>query len=736
MAGPPIAAFHPAPSSATGIGAPPSQPGLSVRLRASAKHSVRALGLVWQSAPGGVVALGLFTIAAAGLPPFVAYVGKLIIDGVMEARAGAPGIAREAALWHAVRLVALELGAVVLMAGCERVLTLVRQLVGLRLGIDLNVRILEKARHLELRHFEDSEFYDKLTRARREASTRPLSLIQSNFQVVRNGLTLAGYVALLTGFSGWMALAVLVATVPAFVSEARFSGAAFRLRNWRSPDSRRLTYIEYVLANDEHAKEVKLFGLGPLLLDRYKQLAESFFAGDRRLAVGRATWGYALSLVSTAVFYGCYAIIVMATVRGRLSLGDMTLYLVAFRQGQQSFQAVLSALGGMYEDTLYMSNLFDYFEIPTADEGVAGGAVAAPSSSRETLPEGGRGAAAQEAAPTTPPTELGIRFESVGFRYPVNRQAAAGTGAGAGRAPGKSPAAGAATERWALRGIDVFIPKGQSLALVGENGAGKTTFIKLLTNLYQPTEGRILLDGRDLRTWDESALRRRIGVIFQDFNQYQLALRENVAFGSVEHLNDEPAGGAGHRAGGRQRAGGGPDGRARHAARPLVQRGRRAVGGAVAEGGPGARLHARRGRHPGARRAHRRARRRGRARRVPALPGARRRPHHHPHLSPVPDGAHGRSHPGPGSRPGPGRRHPRPAPRREWTLRPPLRAAGVRISLRWSPRGPGRPCSKCAHGAQRRRPEPAVPAGTAAMGAPFGRGAEFSRRAATRPAGC
>ena len=183
--------------------------------------------------------------------------------------------------------------------------------------------------------------------------------------MIRHGLTLAGYVALLIGFSGWMALAVLVATVPAFVAEARFSGAAFRLRNWRSPDSRRLTYLEYVLGNDEHAKEVKLFGLAPLLLGRYKRLAETFFADDRKLAVRRMVWGYALSLVSTAVFYGCYALIVAATVRGRLSLGDMTLYLVAFRQGQQSFQAVLSALGGMYEDTLYMSNLFEYFAIPT-----------------------------------------------------------------------------------------------------------------------------------------------------------------------------------------------------------------------------------------------------------------------------------------------------------------------------------------------------------------------------------
>src|SRR4029079_9661236 len=203
--------------------------------------------------------------------PFVAWVGKLIIDAVVAAHAAVPGAVRDLALGRAVRLVALELGAVAAMAGCERVLALVRQLVGLRLGIDLNVRILEKAEKLSLRHCEAAEFYDKRTRARREASTRPLSLIQSNFQVVRNGLTLAGYVALLVRVSGWMALAVLIATVPAFIAEARFSGAAFRLRNWRSPGSRRLTYLEYVLGNDEHAKEVKLFGLAPLLLGRYKR---------------------------------------------------------------------------------------------------------------------------------------------------------------------------------------------------------------------------------------------------------------------------------------------------------------------------------------------------------------------------------------------------------------------------------------------------------------------------------
>jgi ATP-binding cassette subfamily B protein len=283
-------------------------------------------------------------------------------------------------------------------------------------------------------------------------------------------------------------LALLVATIPAFIAEAKFSGAAFRLRNWRSPDTRRLLYLEYVLANDEHAKEVKLLGLGPMLLGRYRSLSERFYAEDRQLAVRRAGWGYGLSLISTAVFYGCYALIVATTVRGQLSLGDMTLYLVAFRQGQQSFQAILSAVGSMYEDTLYMSNLFEYLAIPTER--------------------------VRSKAPAVVQSEEGIRFEGVGFHYP-------------------------GSERWALRHIDLFVPKGQSLALVGENGAGKTTFIKLLSGLYRPSEGRVLLDGRNLDDWDEQALHGRIGVIFQDFNQYQLLLRENIAFGSVEHLQDD-----------------------------------------------------------------------------------------------------------------------------------------------------------------------------------------------------
>jgi ATP-binding cassette subfamily B protein len=448
-------------------------------LRESLRHTRATLALVWAASPRLTLALGALTVVSALVPLGIAYVGKEIIDAV---------VARDGA--RTLRWVLTELGVVALQAFSLRGLGLVRQLLGARLGLVINGRILEKALSLELRHFEDPEFYDRLTRARREASSRPISVVTESFQLVQNVLTLAGYVALLIRFSGWAVLGLVVAAIPATVAEMRFSALAFRVRNWRSPESRRLMYLEYVLANDEHAKEVKLFGLGPVLLDRYRSMGERFYLEDRKLAVQRAGWGTALSLIGTGAFYACYALMAVATAAGKLTLGLMTLYIVAFRQGQQAFQSVLTAIGGMYEDNLYMSNLFEYLAIPTGRPAPPPGLAALPAGQEE-----------------------GVRFEDVGFRYP--------------------DAAG-----WALRHVSLFIPRGQSLALVGQNGAGKTTFIKLLTRLYEPTEGRILLDGRDLRTWDEETLHRRIGVIFQDFNQYQFRFRDNVGFGSVEHADD------------------------------------------------------------------------------------------------------------------------------------------------------------------------------------------------------
>jgi ATP-binding cassette subfamily B protein len=460
----------------------PGKRGLIAPLRESIKHTRRTLALVWASSRGMTVALGALTLVGALVPLGIAYTGKRIVDAVV-ARSG------DATL----RWVLLELAFVVALAIVQRGLGLVRSLLGARLGIDINVAILEKALGLELRWFEDADFYDKLTRARREASSRPVALVTESFQLIQNTITLVGYGALLVQFSGWAVLGLLLATVPATLAEMRYSKQAFRVRNWRSPESRRLMYLEYVLANDEHAKEVKLFGLGPILMDRYKKLAETFYEEDRKLAVKRAGITHALSLLGTGAFYAAYASMALLAATGKLTLGNMTLYILAFRQGQQSFQSLLGGIGSMYEHNLYMSNLFEYLSV-TGLPALAPAPAPAP---------------ALAPAPAT-----GIHFDAVGFRY-----------------PGK--------DAWALRGIDLTISRGESLALVGENGAGKTTLIKLLTRLYEPTEGRIVLDGKDLREWDHDALLRRFGVVFQDFNQYQLKVRENVGFGSVAHMGDE-----------------------------------------------------------------------------------------------------------------------------------------------------------------------------------------------------
>jgi ATP-binding cassette subfamily B protein len=326
-----------------------------------------------------------------------------------------------------------------------------------------------------------------------------VALVADGFQIVQNLLTLAGYAAVLSRFSGWLVLGLLAATVPAALSEMRHSKLGFQLRNWRSPETRRLLYLEYVLANDQHVKEVKLFDLGPHLLGRYRGLSETFYREDRRLSIRRTAWTQALSLIGTGAFYGAYVLMATQAARGQLSLGTLTLYIVALRQGQQAFQSVLSGIGNLYEHNLYMSNLFDYLAIASSAGATVGGAAGAPSPAR-SLPAGER---------------RGLTFENVGFRY-----------------PGK--------DTFALRGLSLHVAPGDSLAIVGQNGAGKTTLVKLLARLYQPTEGRILLDGVDLSAWPIATLRRRISVLFQDFNQYQLSVRENIGLGSIDHLEDMP----------------------------------------------------------------------------------------------------------------------------------------------------------------------------------------------------
>ena len=450
------------------------------------RYSGRALELVWSTSRPLTIALALLTLVAGLLPAGVAYIGANIVDAVVTASRlwAANGHAPLAPVFKWVALEGILLAA---LAGAQRGLSLCQSLLRAQLGQRVNVMILEKALTLELAHFEDSEFYDKLTRARREASTRPLSLVTRTFGLGQNAISLISYGTLLFHFSPWAVAVLLLAGLPSFLSETKFSGDAFRLFRWRSPETRMQLYLETVLAREDHAKEVKLFGLGPLLLDRYRDIFDKLYSEDRDLTVRRESWGFGLGLLGTITLYGAYAWIAMTTVVGRITLGQMTMYLSLFRQGQSAVSAMLSAIGGMYEDNLYLSTLYEYLETPVP-----------PSP----------GTSQQGAKPND-----GIRFEQVSFTYPDAGEPA-------------------------LHDINLHIRPGESLALVGQNGSGKTTLIKLLTRLYSPDSGRVLLDGTDLRDWDESILLQRVGVIFQDFARYQMRVGENVGAGDVTEFEN------------------------------------------------------------------------------------------------------------------------------------------------------------------------------------------------------
>lgn len=447
-------------------------------------YTGRAFSLVWQTSRPISVGLGLQSALAGLLPAAIAYVGKGIVDAVVLAANGGGARAQHEALLY----VALELGLVALLAAVQRGLSVCESLLRALLGQRVNELILEKALTLSLADFEDSDFYDSLTRARREASARPLSLVKRAFGLLQNGVSLVVYGGLLLPLSPWAVGVLVLAAVPVFVAETRFSADAFRLFRWRVPDTRKQNYLETLLAREDHAKEVKLFGLGPLFLARYREIFRKLFGEDRALTLRRGGYGLGLGLLSTLAFYGAYAWIVLRAAARAISLGDMTMYLLVFKQGQSALSAILGAIGGMYEDNLYLSNLYEFLEHPTAS--------------------------ASQGHTSGPDPRDGIRFEDVSFRYPD-------------------------ADTLALSHVTLHIPPGSKLALVGENGAGKTTLIKLLTRLYDPSEGLVLLDGLDLQQWNADALRRRIGVIFQDFIRYQLLVGENIGAGDVSGFDDE-----------------------------------------------------------------------------------------------------------------------------------------------------------------------------------------------------
>jgi ATP-binding cassette subfamily B protein len=481
-----------APAAGPFGAAPPPQ---SLRDRVGALRNLPPfLALIWQTGRR----LTLFSVALrlvrALLPVVTLYIGKLIIDEVLRlSQVDAPPATLGAwlasgLLNHLGFLLAMEFGVAVLADVLGRVVSLVESLLSERFTNATSVRLMEHAATLDLEDFEDSELQDRLERARRQTMGRT-TLMTQLFGQAQDVVTIAAFAASLLVYAPWLIVLLLIALVPAFVGEAHFNAQSYSLDYARTPARRLLDYVRQTGASAETAKEVKIFGLHRFLIDRYRTLAADFYRANRMLATRRAAWGGLFTGMGTAGYYCAYAYIAWRTLIGELSIGDLTFLAGSFRRLRNLLETLLSGFSNVAGQALYLDDLFSFFEIRPE--------ITSPPDPR----------------PFPVPLKEAFRFEDVGFRYP-------------------------GADRWAVRHLTFTLRAGEVLALVGENGAGKTTLVKLLARLYEPDEGRILLDGHDLREYDLDVLRANIGVIFQDFVRYHLTAAENIAVGRIEAAGD------------------------------------------------------------------------------------------------------------------------------------------------------------------------------------------------------
>ena len=440
--------------------------------------------LVWETSRPLTVAQGVLRLLRALLPVIVLYVGKLIIDEVVALAAAHDTTHLE----RIFTLLAIEFGLAILSDVLSRLVGLVDTLLAERVGTETSLRLMRHAATLDLEDFEDSELQDGLERARRQASGR-MTLMAQIFNQVQDVVTIASFAVGLIVYAPWLIVLLAVALVPSFIGEAHFNAQSYWLNYHRAPERRELDYVRQTAASVETAKEVKIFNLNPFLIERYRTLAESFFNANKRLAIRRAGWGGLLATIGTVAYYLAYAYIVWRTVGGDFTIGDLTFLAGSFRRLHQMMEGLLIGFTQVTGQALYLDDLFSFFEIQPE--------IASPPNAR-AFPQ---------------PIREGFVFEDVGFRYP-------------------------GADRWAVRNLSFTLVAGEVLALVGENGAGKTTLVKLLSRLYDPDEGRILLDGHDLREYDLFELRANIGVIFQDFVRFHMTAGENIAVGRIEARGD------------------------------------------------------------------------------------------------------------------------------------------------------------------------------------------------------
>ena len=452
------------------------------------RNTPQAFKLVWQASKRHTLINFSLIPLIAVLPAAQSWVGKMIVDRILQAIDINADV--QAGLQLVLPFVLFEFALLLVSTLLSSFQSLSNNILRSLLTRHVNTLIIDKSISLDLQFYEDPVFYDNMQNARRRADSSALAIVTSISQVAQQLITLISLVVLLVGFSPWLAVVVILAAVPNFLSNSRFAEMAFRALTHRAPEARLLSYIENLLTSNETVKEIKLFGLGKSLKQRYEDLFTQFLEEDTSIARRNTYASLAWGMLSNLAYYGSYIWVIVRTITRAITLGDMTMFLSVFRQSQRAVQMLLENFSRLYENNLYLDNLLDFLKIEPALE----------------IPENGKIAPA--------PILEGVRFENVSFKYP-------------------------GSEKYVLKNVNLFIKPGESIALVGLNGAGKTTLIKLLTRLYDPTEGRITLDGTDLRDFDLQSLHQRFGVIFQDFVRYQFSVKENIGFGQVEELENQ-----------------------------------------------------------------------------------------------------------------------------------------------------------------------------------------------------
>ena len=456
----------------------------SWRERFSALRNLPAvLRFVWESGRA-VVVLGLIArVIAALLPPALFWVSKLIIDTIVHIiGTHQPAGTR---LWW---LVAAEFALAVTTGILGRAIDYLDALLAGRYMHHVSVRVMEHAASLDLLAYEDPAFYDRLERARVQATDR-LYMIQAMGRLIQQVITTITLSVQIMLFSPWLLLMLVVGVLPAFAGETHFAFLGYAKNFRQTPVRRQLDYLRILGGSKEAAKELRLFGLKNFLTTRFKTLSTKVYEEDVDLARRKAVAGSLLSVIGTAGYYTAYVFAVWKTVAGVFSLGTLTLLANAIREASSNLQQTFSTLSTIADQALFLTDLIAFFEMtPTI-------------------------ASKPNALPAPRPIQRGFEFRNVSFRYP-------------------------GSSRLILNGLNFYLRPGERVALIGENGEGKTTIVKLLTRLYDPFEGQVLLDGVDLREYNLEDLYREIWVIFQDFMRYEMTARENIAVGRIEQIDN------------------------------------------------------------------------------------------------------------------------------------------------------------------------------------------------------